>query len=129
MADQATKARAREAAARGEAPNPSDMLRTAGGLIGLLARYVGKWVYAETYKMNYRGVLIDIVPEPQGGLVLVFSTLIRVGEWGDDPAEDYEEPMEATAEHPRLLRWDSVTDFGLQQAHWKTSATKSGRRG
>ena len=97
--------------------------RAGEGLLAWLEQFVGQWVYAETYKMNYRGVLkavlSDSMAKPTG---LLFSQLSRVGDWSDQPNETYEETMSGE----RYLAWDGVCEFGAQQAHWPKTLSKPG---
>ena len=126
MSDAAVRKRARQAVAEGVAPPVEDQIRTAGGVIGVLATFCGQWVYAETWKMNYRGVLKDVTTEPTGAVVLLLDPCYRVGEWQDGPDEATEEKMETTPAHPRLMRWEGVAEFGLIQAHWPKSGPPAG---
>lgn len=124
MSDSERRRKARDGAASGDfSASVAVDTRSGFGLIGHLGRFIGQWVYLEGYKMNYRGVLLDVIPGTSNAdAQLVFSPLFRVGEWGDEPDGTYEEEMESSQEFPRIVPFGSVTDFGLMQAHWPKSA-------
>lgn len=134
MSDEDNRRAERAANANGttaleEAKINANATRAGTSLAAILARFVGRWIYAETYKMNYRGLLAGVVTNGAGDpTALLFSILYRTGEWGNQPDATYEENMEASEGFPRVIQWDSVTDFGLQQTHWPKSGPPRGSR-
>ena len=126
MSDDENRKHARKIKANGEATAieearaNANLTRSGASLASILERCIEHKVYAETYKMNYRGTLRGIVLNGVGDVIsLLMFPLWRTGDWGDQPNETFEEQMQASADFPRIIAWESITDFGLQQSHWK----------
>jgi hypothetical protein len=102
--------------ARGEA----DVNRLGLGLEAYYSRFIGTKIYAETFKMNYRGTLTGVIKDAMGSVThLLVHPLWRVGDWEDQPNPQFEECMEGSLEHPHALLVEGICDFGLQQKHWR----------
>lgn len=125
MSDAENRTRARAAA-----QNPSDdLLAMQAGADRLRSgaltdaqeclTHVGTWVYAEGIRMNYRGILQDVILDAAGEVcTLILSPGYRVGEWNaSGPVSQYEAKNFGGR---RMLRWDSVCEFGSQPADWPT---------
>lgn len=102
-----------------------DQVRYGEGVVGHMRTLIGQWIYVEGVKLNYRGILVDLVTNGAGMLEgLLMEPCSRVGEWGDQPEEQYEETMQGL----RLIPYGTVCDVGLQQAHWPKTTPKIGPR-
>ena len=129
MSDETRRKRERDAKASGEPAAQAAALRAAERSapwtkLEYLQALVGHWIYVETAKLNYRGVLLGCTPEGD----LLMSPCFRTGDWGDEPSPQYEERMESGPEHPRLVAWGGICELGLMQAHWPKDGPPAGRR-
>jgi hypothetical protein len=99
--------------------------RSGFGVMGVLQPLIGEWCYFEGCKMNYRGILRDIVTNVMGDVMGVLcEPLSRVGEWQDIPTEAYEETLTGM----RYLQWEGILECGKQQAHWPKKLPAEGIR-
>jgi hypothetical protein len=81
-----------------------------------LASRVGDWLLVETWKMNYRGCLVDVV-NIDGQTTLAFHPMYRVGDYGaDGPVA--EARMETAPDKPSLLPWSSVAELSTMPLQW-----------
>lgn len=114
------------ASAADEARLAAEYERAGLTALAHLQGLIGRWVYLEGVKLNYRGVLVGLTRggdgEPTG---LLLDPCSRVGEWQDLPTEQYEETMEGV----RLIPYGTLCDVGAQQAHWPQKTPPKGARG
>jgi len=96
-----------------------ETLRAGGGFGAFFGPLLDRWVYVEGARMNYRGVLVDVLYSGDGtpaGLVL--DPCYRVGEWdASGPSSQYEQRQEG----PHIITWGSVCEVGMQLASWPTT--------
>lgn len=123
MSDATRQKAKRDAAASGdphdEARVSAEETRAGGGLLGYVRSLIGTWTYIEGARMNYRGVVVDVFPGPNGlepsGILM--DPCIRVGEWGDSgPSAQYEERFPGAS----FVTWGSVCQIGPQPTAWPT---------
>ena len=82
-----------------------------------LAPYVGQWVYLETWKMNYRGVLVGL-PRIDGSTWLALHPCYRVGDWSLERPTS-EARQETSDECPSLIPLEAaVSELSLQRPTW-----------
>lgn len=108
MSDESARLRAR----RGDdgARVERDQARMGMGVLGFLDALVGKRIYVEGARINYRGTLVSVIRHGDGtpgGLVM--RPCQRVSYFGKQgPNESYT----YTHTNPRLVPWEMVHDVG-----------------
>ncbi len=119
--DQKRRTKAREAAATGDqaamAAAEAAALRAGDAGGHPLAPFVGRWIYLETWKMNYRGILIGL-PRVDGSTWLAIHPCWRVGDWSlAGPTSEAQE--ETTEEAPTMIPLEAAcAHLSLQRAAW-----------
>ena len=94
--------------------------RIGEGRLAFLRRFCGQFIYLEGARMNYLGTLMDVTGSPSGDpSELLFSRLQRVGDWGrEGPDESRTMELPASEDHPQVVPWHSVDQFGLAPGGW-----------
>lgn len=115
MSDTETRAKARRAKAepddvRAVAAHGADMARRGEGVIGFLLELIGKQVWIEGIRINYRGTLREVLRNSDGTTgALVLSPFQRVSYFqkgGPDTSYTYNHTK------PHLVPYEVVHDIG-----------------
>lgn len=92
-----------------------DRERCLEGPLARLRRYVGRDVYLEGARMNYCGILLEVLADAAGDpAYLLFARLWRVGDWDrTGPAAAYAQLLPVEEGLPQWVPWGAVDGFGL----------------
>lgn len=86
------------------------------GPLAHLRTLVGSWVYVEGARLNYRGLLKDVMANERGQPeALILEPGYRVGDWGrQGPDSNYEIDMGG----PRYVPYATILEIGKQPDAW-----------
>lgn len=120
MSDEKARKKARDAKAAGDVVGMESAAvhsgRSGAGELGWLLPHLDTWIYVETVKMNYRGVLREVLVDGMNQpSALVMEPCYRVGEWDrSGPTAQYEMLMEG----PHAVRYGTVGEIGPMHKSW-----------
>lgn len=81
-----------------------------------LREHVGQWVYFETVRINYRGLLKEVEIDALGNPTsLILNPCYRIGAWQIESVTS-----ECHMPGERAVRWAGVLEFGTQLPRWPT---------
>lgn len=82
--------------------------------VAFLRAHVGQWIYFETVRINYRGLLRRVCADALGNPTsLIVDPCYRVGVWQIESVTS-----ECHMPGERAIRWDAVLEFGPQLPRW-----------
>lgn len=131
-ADERRREKERQAATGG----PEDIQRslheaaraTGEGRMATFRNYIGKRVYIEGARMNWRGVMVGFYLMPSGDVgELALHPCARIGEWDENGVQKaYEEVFPTSENNPALIPWvGGVTFMALEPLHWPANDKKA----